>query len=147
MFRFKTPFMVVALGLITPIGAHAAGFCVASNGGFGGGGTSYIAPAFTLPAKNHCAEWSGFTKTASTVIAISTGTGCLSNSGRVLTLSIFNTDPLFFGAGKSVSDQIELCPDGVAGCPITGEDVGNFGGIAEEQTCTASLLKLPETHD
>jgi hypothetical protein len=147
MFRLKTPFMVLALGLTSPIGAYAANFCVAVNGGFGHGGTSYIAPAFTLPAKNHCEAWAGFTKTASTVVAISNGTGCVSDSGKVLTLSIFNTDASFFGAGKSVSDQIELCPNGVTGCPVNGEDFGNFGGPAEEETCTASLLKLPDTHD
>ena len=147
MFRFKIPFMVLALGLIAPACAYAANFCVAVNGGFGSGGTSYIAPAFALPAKNNCAAWSGFTKTASTVIAIATGTGCLASDGKVLTLSIFNTDPEFFGAGESVSDQIQLCPKGVAGCPITGQDFGNFGGSAAEQTCTARLLKLPPTHD
>jgi len=122
-------------------------FCVAVNGGFGSGGTSYIAPAFTLPAKNNCAAWSGFTKTATTVIAISTGTGCLSNNGRVLTLSIFNTDPEFFGEGMAVSDQIQLCPNGVTGCPITGQDLGHFTGLAVQQTCTAGLLTLPATHD
>jgi|SRR5215469_14989153 len=148
MFRFKTPFMVLALGLIAPICAYAANFCVAVNGGFGSGGTSYIAPDFTLPAKNNCATWSGFTKTATTVIATSTGTGCLASDGRVLTLSIFNTDAEFFGAGTAVLDQIQLCPKGVTGCPITGQDVGNFGpGLAVQQTCTSSLLTLPPTHD
>ena len=149
MFRFKIPFVVLGLGLIAPICAYAANFCVAVNGGFGSvsGGTSYIAPAFTLPAKNNCAVWSGFTKTATTVIAISTGTGCLSSNGKVLTLSIFNTDPEFFGTGKAVSDQIQLCPKGVAGCLITGQDVGFFGGSAVQQTCTPRLLTLPQTHD
>ena len=147
MFRFKTPFMLLALGLIAPIYAYAANFCVAVNGGFGNGGTSYIAPAFTMPAKNNCAAWSGFTKTATTVIAIWTGTGCLASDGRVLTLSIFNTDLEFFGAGVAVLDQIELCPKGVTGCPITGEDIGNFTGPAVQQTCTASLLTLPPTHN
>jgi hypothetical protein len=148
MFRLKTPFMVLALGLIAPICAYAANFCVAVNGGFGSGGTSYIAPDFTLPAKNNCAAWSGFTKTATTVIATSTGTGCLASDGRVLTLSIFNTDAEFFGAGTAVLDQIQLCPKGVTGCPITGQDVGNFGpGLAVQQTCTSSLLTLPPTHD
>ena len=147
MFRFKTPFMVLALVPIAPICAYAANFCVAVNGGFGSGGTSYIAPAFTLPAKNNCAAWSGFTKTATTVIAISTGTGCLANDGKVFTLSIFNTDPPFFGAGKAASDQIQLCPKGVTGCPITGQDLGNFADPAVQQTCTASLLTLPPTHD
>ena len=101
MFRFKTSFMVLALGLITPISAYAANFCVEVNGGFGHGGHTLIAPGFTLPAKNQCAAWSGFTKTASTVILISHGTGCLSNSGRVLDLSIFSTDPDFFGIGPT----------------------------------------------
>jgi hypothetical protein len=144
--------VTVSLGVVLSGAALAqnvaSNFCVAVNGGFGSGGTSYIAPAFTLPAKNNCAAWSGFTKTASTVIAISTGTGCLASDGRVLTLSIFNTDPEFFGAGKAVADQIQLCPKGVTGCPITGQDVGNFGpGLAVQQTCTASLLTLPPTHD
>ena len=120
---------------------------MAVNGGFGKGGTSYIAPTFALPAANHCAPWSGFTKTASTVIAISNGTGCLSKSGKVLTLSIFNTDPPFFGAGSAVSDQVQLCPTGITGCPISGQDQGNFGGSAAQQTCTAALLTLPDTHD
>ena len=146
MFRFKTPALVLALGL-APICAHAANFCVAVNGGFGNGGTSYVAPAFKLPAANHCAAWSGFTKTASTVIAIATGTGCLSSNGQVLTLSIFNTDPEFLGEGAAVSDQIQLCPSGVASCPITGQDFGNFSGSAVQQPCTASLVTLPETHD
>ena len=83
--------VTVSLGVVLSGAALAqnvaSNFCVAVNGGFGSGGTSYIAPAFTLPAKNNCAAWSGFTKTASTVIAISTGTGCLASDGRVLTLS------------------------------------------------------------
>jgi hypothetical protein len=147
MFPFKRSFIVLALGLMAPISAHATNFCVAVNGGFGNGGTSYIAPVFTLPTKNKCVPWSGFTKTAATVIAISTGTGCLSSSGKVLTLSIFNTDPPFFGPGTAVSDQIQLCPTGVTGCPVSGQDFGNFSGSAVEQTCTASLLRLPDTHD
>jgi hypothetical protein len=147
MFRFKTPYLFLVLGLIAPVCTYAATFCVAVSGGFGGGGTSYIGPNFTLPAANHCAQWSGFTKTASTVVAISTGTGCLANGGKVLTLSIFNTDPPFFGTGESVSDQIQLCPTGVTRCPITGQDLGNFTGSAKEQTCTSSLLTLPQTHD
>jgi hypothetical protein len=139
--------MALALGLIAPISADAANFCVAVNGGFGNGGTSYIAPTFALPAKNNCAAWSGFTKTGTTVIATSTGTGCLASDGKVLTLSIFNTDLEFFGTGVAVLDQIELCPKGVTGCPITGEDAGNFTGPAVQQTCTTSLLTLPPTHN
>src|SRR6516165_9746382 len=146
-FHTLTSVATVSLGVVLSGAALAQNFCVAVNGGFGSGGTSFIAPAFTLPAKNNCAAWSGFTKTATTVIAISTGTGCLASDGKVLTLSIFNTDPEFFGAGASVSDQIQLCPKGVTGCPITGQDLGNFAGPAVQQTCTAGLLTLPPTHD
>ena len=147
MLRFKGNHLLLVLGLIAPLGTYAANFCIAVNGGFGGGGTSYIAPVFTLPTANKCTPWAGFTKTATTVIAIATGTGCLSSNSKVLTLSIFNTDPAFFGAGSSVSDQITLCPEGVITCPISGQDQGNFGGSAAEETCTAALLKLPQTHD
>jgi hypothetical protein len=146
MFRFRTVHIFVALGLIAPTCIYAANFCVAVNGGFGNGGTSYVAPNFTLPAGRHCVPWSGFTKTASTVIAISTGTACLSGNSKVLTLSIFNADPDSFGAGMSVSDYVELCPEGVSGCPITGRDQGNFAGSAAEETCTNTLLQLPVTH-
>ena len=146
-FHTLTSVATVSLGVVLSGAALAQNFCVAVNGGFGSGGTSYVAPTFTLPVKNNCAAWSGFTKTATTVIAISTGTGCLASDGRVLTLSIFNTDPSFIGDGKAVADQIQLCPKGVTGCPITGQDLGNFGGPAAQQTCTASLLNLPRTHD
>jgi hypothetical protein len=66
---------------------------------------------------------------------------------KVLTLSIFNTDPAFFGSGTSVSDQIVLCPTGTVSCPVSGRDNGQFGGSAAEQTCTTALLHLPATHD
>jgi hypothetical protein len=133
--------------LAVPASAYAGNFCVAVNGGFGGGGTTYVGPGFTLPAKNQCAPWAGFTKTACTVIAQATGSGCVSNSGKVLTLTIFNTDPDFFGDGKFASDHIELCPTGVMGCPFTSQDHGYFEGLAEETTCTAALLLLPQSHD
>ena len=135
------------LGLSAPVSASAANLCIAVSGGFGNGGTSFVAPAFKLPAANHCTPWSGFTKTASTVIAVTNGTACLSKTGKVLTLSLFNTDPQFFGPGSSASDQIQLCPSGVTGCPISGQDVGYFSGSAAMQTCTAALLTLPDAHD
>jgi hypothetical protein len=147
MLRFKANHLFLVLGLIAPLGTFAANFCIAVSGGFGGGGTSYIAPVFTLPTANKCTPWAGFTKTASTVIAFASGTACLASNGKVLTFSIFNTDPSFFGAGSSVSDQITMCPNSVTGCTITGEDQGNFSGSAAEETCTATLLKLPVVHD
>ena len=147
MFRSKTPYLFLALGLIAPLGAYSANFCVASDGGFGNGGTSYIAPVFTLPTVNQCVPWSGFTKTASTVVLFSTGVACMAAGGKVLTLSISNTDPAFLGAGVSASDQIVLCPTGTTACPVSGQDQGEFGGTAAQQTCTTALLHLAVHHD
>lgn len=147
MLRAKSSHVFLVLGLIVPFCTYAGNFCVASNGGFGHGGTSYIAPNFTLPGLSQCVPWSGFTKTASTVILFSTGVACRASGGKTLTLSIFNTDPAFLGPGVSASDQIVLCPTGTISCPVSGQDQGEFGGSAHEQTCTVTLLTLPGTHD
>src|SRR5579859_3134918 len=108
------------LGLMAPLGTYATNFCVAVNGGFGSGGTSYIAPTFTLPAADKCKSWTGFTKTASSVILFSTGVACMAAGDKVLTLSITNTDPAFVGANAAAFDQIVLCPTGTTGCPVSG---------------------------
>jgi hypothetical protein len=147
MFRFKRSHLALMLGLIAPVPAFATNFCIAVNGGFGSGGTSFVGPGFVVPTANLCEAWLGFTKTATSVIATATGTGCVSSNGKVLTLSIFDTDPPFLGAGTAVSDYIQLCPKGVTSCPISGSDQGYFAGTAAEQTCTAALLRLPVTHD
>ena len=119
------------------------------NGGFGNNGTSFIGKGFALPAAGLCKPWAGFTKTATSVIVHSTGAGCLSNDGKVLTLTIFGTNPSFFGPGGFSTDHIRLCPAGVTGCPIGGgQDSGTFGpGPAAPQTCTTALLRLPAVHD
>jgi hypothetical protein len=148
MFRFKSTHLVILLGLMAPIYSSAANYCIAVNGGFGSGGTSFIGKGFALPTAGNCKPWSGFTKTASTVIATSTGTGCLSSDGKVLTVTVFSTDPAYFGAGQFGSDQIMLCPAGATGCPIGGgADSGSFGGTAQPQACTTKLLNLPARHD
>ena len=148
MFRFKTPLLLLALGLIAPICSYAANYCIAVGGGFGSGGTSFIGPGFALPTAGKCKPWSGFTKTASTVVFFSTGTGCLSSDSKVLTFSIVSTDPANIGADVTASDQIEFCPAEVKSCPIgSGNDQGLFSGTAAPETCTAALLKLPSSHD
>jgi hypothetical protein len=148
MSRFKTHHLLLLVGLIAPIYSSAAvNYCISVNGGFGSGGTSFIAPAFTVPASGKCKPWSGFTKTASTVVLITTGTGCTSSDGKVLTFSVYSTDPSFLGSGQLGSDQIQLCAAGATGCPISGQDFGQFGGTAKSQPCTTKLLSLPATHD
>ena len=147
MLRFKKSHLLL-LGLIAPICCSAANFCIKVNGGFGNGGTSFVGKGFAVPAAGLCTPWSGITKTASSVIAISSGAGCLSSDGKVLTVSVFSTDPSFFGEGQFGSDQIRLCPAGASGCPIGGGvDSGSFSGPAAKQTCTTKLLTLPAIHD
>jgi len=148
MFRFKTPLLFLLLGLIAPVYSYAANYCVAVNGGFGNGGTSFMGINFALPDAGKCKPWSGFTKTASTVIFTTTGTGCLSSDGKALTVSVSSADPAFLGAGQLGSDYIQLCPGGGTSCSNgAGTDQGFFSGTAAPQTCTAKLLNLPAKHD
>ena len=128
MFRFTTSFMALALGLTTPISADAAGFCVAVNGGFGHGGYTYIAPDFTLPAKNHCEAWAGFAKTGvhrhphTRTVRVAFPTAV-----AVLDLSIFSTDPDFFGVGPTqyAWDSNRDVSTGVTSCPFTSQDTSS----------------------
>lgn len=141
--------VMLMLGLIAPLSSNAANFCIATNGGFGNGGSSFVGIGFVLPAAGLCVPWSGLTKTASSVVAIATGTGCRSTDGKVLELTISSTDPAFLGSGVIGSDHIKFCPAGAATCPFGGgTGTGTFSnGSAVRQTCTTSLVKLPALHD
>lgn len=147
MFRFKTPHLLLfpLLGLI-PTHSFAANYCIAVAGGFGHGGTTFIGTGFAVPAGGNCTPWSGFTKTASTVILTTTGTGCLSSDGKVLTVSVMNADPPFFGAAQVRADYIRLSRP-ATNQQFNGQDFGTFGGRAAPVTCTSTLLHLPDTHD
>jgi hypothetical protein len=150
MSRFKTShlFLFLMLGLIAPVYSFAeAHYCIAVNNGFGHGGTTFIGLGFSLPAEGNCTPWSGFTKTASSVVLTTTGTGCLSSDGKVLTVSAINSDPPFFGADELRSDYIQLKRSSTSQPIGSGEDTGAFGGIAKPITCTTSLLNLPSSHD
>ena len=149
MLRFKAPHVLLLLGLIAPVCASAH-YCIKVNGGFGNGGTSFIGKGFTLPTAGLCKPWSGFAKTASSVVAISTGTACRSGDGKVLELTIFSSDPEYMGAGVFSQDHIRLCPAGAATCPFGGgTSFSSFfgGGAAASQTCTTKLLTFPALHD
>ncbi|WP_331610412.1 hypothetical protein [Povalibacter sp.] len=149
MIRLKPSHLMLTLGLIAPLCSNAADYCIAVNSGFGQGGTSFIGKGFTLPAAGSCSRWSGFLKTASSVVAISAGTGCRSTDGKVLEFTISSTDPSYLGSGVIGSDHIKFCPGGAATCPFGGgTGVGSFSnGPAKAQTCTTALVKLPATHD
>ena len=120
-------------------------FCIATAGGFGGGGTTFVSPGFTVPAQNACTSWSGFTKTASTVILNTSGAACLSSTGKTLTVSVSSADPSFFT--DPVSDYIQLTRGSSTGTFTGGTDQGQFSGSANQTTCTSSLLTLPDSHD
>jgi hypothetical protein len=142
--------LATVTGLATLMAApvYATPFCIAVNGGFGNGGTSFVGRNFIQPAASSCTAWTGYTKTGSTIILITTGTVCLSSNSQVLTVSVSSADPSFLGADKLVSDYIQLCPQGAAHCPIGhGSDVGFFAGPANSETCTSELQQLPATHD
>jgi hypothetical protein len=148
MSGFK-PSLVLTLGLLAPFCANAADYCIKTNGGFGNGGSSFIGKNFAVPAAGQCVPWSGFVKTASSVIAISAGTACRSSDGKALELSISSTDPSFLGSGNVGSDHIKFCPGGAATCPFGGGTAtGTFSnGSAGKQNCTAALVNLPPIHD
>jgi hypothetical protein len=145
MFQIRKMHLFALLGLIAPV-CYAGNFCIAVDNGFGKGGASFVGVNFSLPGANSCKPWSGFTKTGSSVVAFTSGVGCLSSNSKVLTLSVFSTDPDFFSG--SASNYITLCPKGVSGCPISGFSHGSeFAGNAVEQTCTTTLDTLPASHD
>jgi len=123
-----------------------APFCIATAGGFGNGGTTFVAPGFTMPAENQCTPWSGFTKTASTVILTTSGAACLSTTGKTLTVSVSSADPAFLGTNPA-SDYIQLTRASSTGSFTGGTDQGEFAGSADQITCTSGLLSLPDIHD
>jgi len=148
MFQFKSRHLSLLLALITPAcGLASEHFCIATNGGFGDGGTTFIGTGFALPAEGSCSPWSGFAKTASTVIVTSYGTGCLSSDGKALTVAVSSQDPDWFGMGVIGSDYISLTRKEAKGSFTTGFDMGAFAGDALEVNCTSSLLHLPSSHD
>ena len=150
MFHFKKLHLFLLLGLIAPPSVFATEhYCIATNGGFGHGGTTFIGTGFAVPAEGSCAPWAGFTKTASTVILTTTGTACLSSNGEALTVSLISASPSFLGTGANNlgTDFIELARSSSKE-PFSGQDYGPFfGGNAKPVTCTSSLLELPSSHD
>jgi hypothetical protein len=145
--RFKKSYLAVLLGLAVPITSFATThYCIAVNSGFGKGGTTFVGINFTVPSSGACSPWSGFTKTASTVVLTTIGTGCLSSDGKVFTLAASSFDPDFLGDSPS-SDYIEFCVKSGT-CPIgSGRDIStNFGGPAAEESCTSAMESLPSSH-
>jgi hypothetical protein len=141
--------------LLAPINSFAttvapapAPYCIAVNGGFGStmGGSTYVARGFAFPEANKCVAWTGYTKTAATVILTTGGTACLSGDSTALTVSVSSADPDFLGAGMQANDYIKMSRTSVND-PFSGSDSGYFMGAAEPTSCTNDLLTLPAMHD
>ena len=93
-----------------------------------------------------CSPWTGYTKTASTVVATTSGTACLSSDNTTLTVSVTSADPSFL-AGTIACGLHPDVPAGWPSEPFTGNDYGYFAGTAEPISCTSELLNLPSAHD
>src|ERR1700723_2534749 len=151
MFRFKAAYLLVLMGLVAPMQSFAAApgpapYCIAVGGGFGNGGSTFVARNFSMPEANKCSPWTGYTKTSATVILTTSGTACLSGDSTTLTVSVSSADPDFIGAGKLGVDYIRMTRSSATD-PFSGEDQGYLAGGAESTSCTNDLLTLPATHD
>ena len=149
MFRIKASLsLLLALTLAAPASSFATEhYCIATSGGFGNGGTTFIATGFAVPSEGSCSPWAGFTKTADTVVLSTSGAGCLSSDGKVLTVSVSSIDPDFLGINTPGWDYIRLSRSSSKGSFTSGTDNGQFGGSADAISCTSSLENLPSSHD
>ena len=123
-----------------------APYCVAVNGGFGNGGSTFVARNFSMPEANKCSPWTGYTKTSATVIFTTSGTACLSSDSTALTVSVSSADPDYLGVGQFAVDYLKLSRTSATD-PFSGQDIGYLMGSADSVSCTADLLTLPATHD
>lgn len=124
-------------------------YCIAVNGGFSGGGTTFVGKSFAPLLNGTCRPWSGIVKTATTVVGTSIGTACLSTDGKLFTLAVQSSLPEFVGPGQVATDHIELCPLGAADCPAHNgqSDQGSFAGPAAHVTCNPLIVPIPSSHD
>ena len=142
----QSSLMVLSV-LLAPLHSFAAEpYCISVNGGFGHGGTTFVARNFSLPAASKCTPWTGYTKTATTVVLTTSGTACLSSDSTALTVSVSSADPSYLPINQLTADYIQLTR-GDSMEPFTGQDTGWFAGSAEPVSCTSDLLNLPSSHD
>ena len=123
-----------------------APYCIAVGGGFGNGGSTFVARNFTLPEANKCTPWAGYTKTNATVIWTTTGTACVSSDNKALTVSVSSADPDFLGVGATAADYIHMTRTSATEA-FSGQDSGYLTGSADQVKCTSAVLTLPDYHD
>jgi hypothetical protein len=150
MIRLQS-LLVLPLAMLLPACSYASSYCIATDGGFGppSFGTTFIEPSFAIPSAGKCESWTGFTKTASTVVLMTSGIACLSSGGKGLTVAVSSQDPSYLGTNPTggSTDYITFIRSETSEPFKYGEDMGVFGGDAQVVTCTSSLLSLSSTHD
>lgn len=143
---------VTTLLATAPRNARATDFCVAVNGGFGRPalGQTFVGKGFTPPTKGTCKPWAGIMKSETTVVWTSTGAACLSDDGKLLTITLRSTDPASLGS-ESITDHIQLCPlASTSGCLFAFgqfDEGSQYSGPAAPVTCTTAVTSIPSQHD
>ncbi len=146
-------FATALAGLMAPVFATQAPYCVALDGGFLNGGASVVARNFEFPEQSKCSTFQGYTKSNATVVFQTNGNLCLSDDGQVVTVLITSADPSFSGFTNGSDlpvkhDYLRFCANGSGTCIFGGGvDFGTLGTTAEHQDCTDILLDLPAYHD
>src|SRR5580658_541984 len=102
---------VATAGLIGSVYANPAPYCIAVAGGFGSGGSTFVARQFQVPEPNKCTPWAGYTKTSGTVVLTTSGTACMSDDGNVMTVGVTSFNPNWVTGNGA--DYIQFCPQDV----------------------------------
>ena len=132
MYRTRLLAALVGLGILLSLPAA----CLAKDYCLNLSGTQLIGIGFTVPKKNSCKPWVGFGFVFSGN-SPSSGTGCTSQDGSTLSLTITTSEPEFGGATFFDSAVLSLPAQ-------TGTDVENFvpDGVATEQPATGGPCKV-----
>jgi hypothetical protein len=161
MNRFNIFVLAMLMGVSAPALSTPKNYCIAVNGGWGStetNGTTFVGKGIEYPLKGACQPWFGIVRTSLTVVGTSHGSICLSNDGKLLTVSLTSTLPEYLGLGRAgvAIDHIELCPGGNASCPAhSGQSdrgelanpVGATTSPAKHITCTSAMAAIPSSHD
>ena len=114
-FRFKKAHLLLALGLLVPLQSFAASeapYCIAVNGGYGNGGTTFVARNFSLPAPANARPGRATPRPLTRSSITTGGTSCLSSDNKALTVSVTSQDPWYLGGGHPRSGLHPAIPAG-----------------------------------
>jgi hypothetical protein len=132
MYRTRLLAALVGLGILLSLPAA----CLAKDYCLNLSGTQLIGIGFTVPKKNSCKPWVGFGFVFSGN-SPSSGTGCTSQDGSTLSLTITTSEPESGGSTFFDSAVLSLPSQ-------TGTDHENFvpDGVASELSATGGPCKV-----